>query len=124
MQGGETLTSSPPPNNVADSDTDAVPESSGTAAAAAVGRRRVRFRDVELQSGPNVNVRELMEARQAGVAYMIGNTCVVAREEASFAKKLAINMIYRFLRQNCRRPATALGIPHTSLIEVGMVYNI
>ncbi|XP_056693626.1 probable potassium transporter 13 isoform X2 [Spinacia oleracea] len=124
LQGGETLTSSPPPNNVADSDTDAVPESSGTAAAAAVGRRRVRFRDVELQSGPNVNVRELMEARQAGVAYMIGNTCVVAREEASFAKKLAINMIYRFLRQNCRRPATALGIPHTSLIEVGMVYNI
>ncbi|XP_021774493.1 probable potassium transporter 13 isoform X1 [Chenopodium quinoa] len=110
----ETLTS---PNNVAD--TDAAPEGG----AVTVGRRRVRFREVE-PSGPNVNVKKLMEARQSGVAYMIGNTCVVAREESSFFKKIAINIVYRFLRQNCRRPAVALGIPHTSLIEVGMVYHV
>lgn len=89
--------------------------------AVSVGRRRVRFKDVV---DPNVEVKKLMEARQAGVAYMIGNTCVVAREESSLFKKIAINIVYRFLRQNCRKPAVGLGIPHTSLIEVGMVYHI
>lgn len=113
----EMLTCSSPPNKAAD--TDALPEGG----AVAVGRRRVRFKDVE-QSGSSINVKKLMEARQAGVAYMIGNTCVVAREESSIFKKVAINIIYRFLRQNCRRPAVALGIPHTSLIEVGMVYRV
>ncbi|KAF8412761.1 hypothetical protein HHK36_000731 [Tetracentron sinense] len=69
-------------------------------------------------------VKELVDAREAGVAYMMGNTCVVARESSSFVKKFAIDIVYGFLRQNCRRPATVLGIPHTSLIEVGMAYHV
>lgn len=86
----------------------------------AIGRRRVRFQGVE----PSINgVEKLMEARQVGVAYMIGNTCVVPREGSFFFKKVAVN-IYGFLRQNCRRPAVELGIPHTALIEVGMVYHV
>ena len=97
-------------------ESDAVSE----AGTVALGRRRVRFREPER----NVGVERLSEAKQMGVAYMIGNTRVVAREESSFLKKFAINLIYRFLRQNCQRPAVALGIPHTSLIEVGMVYYI
>lgn len=112
---GESLTPSCSPNN----GTNAEVLNEGNAVS--VGRRRVRFKDVV---DPNVEVKKLMEARQAGVAYMIGNTCVVAREESSFFKKIAINIIYRFLRQNCRKPGVALGIPHTSLIEVGMVYHI
>ncbi|XP_010669976.1 probable potassium transporter 13 isoform X2 [Beta vulgaris subsp. vulgaris] len=113
---GEAPTPSPPLNHMTNG--DRVSEGGGIA----LGRRtrRVRFRDPE----PNGDVEKLMEARKAGVAYMIGNTCVVAREESSYIKKIAINLIYRFLRQNCRRPAVALGIPHTSLIEVGMVYYI
>ncbi|CAO2826044.1 unnamed protein product [Amaranthus hypochondriacus] len=97
-------------------DSDAVSE----AGTVALGRRRVRFREAER----NMGVERLSEAKLTGTAYMIGNTRVVAREESSFLKKVAINLIYRFLRQNCRRPAVALGIPHRSLIEVGMVYYV
>lgn len=69
-------------------------------------------------------LQEFMEAREAGVACMISNTYVVACEGSSFVKKFAVNIVYGFLRRNSRRPATTLGIPHTSLVEVGMVYHV
>ncbi|KAA8523442.1 hypothetical protein F0562_009865 [Nyssa sinensis] len=74
--------------------------------------------------GLSEKIMELMEAREAGVVYMMGNTYVVASEASSLLKKFAIDVVYGFLRRNCRRPATALGIPHTSLIEVGMAYHV
>ncbi|KAL5746576.1 hypothetical protein ACOSP7_027722 [Xanthoceras sorbifolium] len=70
------------------------------------------------------SVRELMEAKEAGVAYMTSNTYVLASEASSFVKRLAINTVYGFLRRNSRHTATTLGIPHTSLIEVGMAYHV
>lgn len=69
-------------------------------------------------------VNKLKESREAGVAYMMGNTYVVASDVSPFLKKFAIDIVYGFLRRNCRRPAIALGIPHTSLIEVGMLYQV
>lgn len=69
-------------------------------------------------------LEELLAAREAGVAYMMGNTCVIASEASSHVKKFLINAVYAFLRKNSRRPALALGVPHTSLIEVGMVYHV
>lgn len=69
-------------------------------------------------------VNKLKEAREAGVAYMMGNTCVVASNVSPFLKKFAIDIVYGFLRRNCRRPAIALGIPHSSLIEVGILYQV
>lgn len=83
-------------------------------------RRKVRFQCAEL----NKEVKELMEARESGVAYMIGNPYITANELSSPVKKFAIDVVYGFLRRNCRRPANALGIPHTSLVEVGMVYHV
>ncbi|KAE8667103.1 putative potassium transporter 2 [Hibiscus syriacus] len=83
-------------------------------------KKTVRFRGV----GCNKELEDLKEARESGLAYMMGSTCVLACDTSSYLKKLAINFVYRFLRQNCRHPATALGIPHTSLIEVGMVYRV
>uniref|UniRef100_A0A5B7BWK6 Potassium transporter n=1 Tax=Davidia involucrata TaxID=16924 RepID=A0A5B7BWK6_DAVIN len=74
--------------------------------------------------GLSEEMMELAEAREAGVVYMMGSTYVVASEASSFVKKFAIDIVYCFLRRNCRRPATALGIPHTSLIEVGMAYHV
>ncbi|KAK1283737.1 putative potassium transporter 13 [Acorus calamus] len=70
------------------------------------------------------NVRELVEARESGVVYMIGHTCVVARRPSPLMKKVAIDFVYGFLRRNFRRPAVTLGIPHEALIEVGMVYHV
>ncbi|KAJ6916647.1 potassium transporter 13 [Populus alba x Populus x berolinensis] len=70
------------------------------------------------------DVNELMKAKEAGVTYMMGHTWVIAREASCILKKLVINYVYGFLRRNSRCPATSLGIPHSALIEVGMVYRV
>ncbi|GAB2231262.1 hypothetical protein Droror1_Dr00027551 [Drosera rotundifolia] len=92
-----------------------------------VRQRRVRF---QLPENPTMDpeVREelldLIEAKEAGVAYIMGHSYVKARRSSSFLKKLAIDIGYSFLRKNCRGPAVALNIPHISLIEVGMIYYV
>lgn len=87
---------------------------------AVASRKKVRFRGV----GCSKELDELAEARESGLAYMMGNICVLATETSSYLRKFIINVVYGFLRRNCRRPETALGVPHTSLIEVGMVYRV
>ncbi|URE35025.1 Potassium transporter [Musa troglodytarum] len=90
-------------------------------------RHRVQ---IELSETENINseVKEelmaLLEAKQAGVAYIMGHSYVKARKASSFMKKIAIDVAYSFLRKNCRGPAVALNIPHISLIEVGMIYYV
>lgn len=90
-------------------------------------RRQVRF---QLPSDPGMDpaVREelmdLVQAKEAGVAYIMGHSYVKARRSSSFLKKLVIDIGYSFLRKNCRGPAVALNIPHISLIEVGMIYYV
>ncbi|XP_021895758.1 potassium transporter 4 [Carica papaya] len=92
-----------------------------------IRRRVVRF---QLPSSPAMDpaVREelmdLIQAKEAGVAYIMGHSYVKARKSSSFLKKLAIDIGYSFLRKNCRGPAVALNIPHISLIEVGMIYYV
>ncbi|CAL9207072.1 unnamed protein product [Musa hybrid cultivar] len=94
-----------------------------------VGRPRRRIR-LELSEEENMDseVKEelmaLLEAKQAGVAYIMGHSYVKARKTSSFLKKVAIDVAYSFLRKNCRGPAVALNIPHISLIEVGMIYYV
>lgn len=92
-----------------------------------IRRRRVRF---HLPPNPGMDpaVREelmdLIEAKEAGVAYILGHSYVKARRSSSFMKKVAIDIGYSFLRKNCRGPTVALNIPHISLIEVGMIYYV
>lgn len=91
-------------------------------------RRRVRF-ELPPQSpktDPLVSeeLMELIQAKEAGVAYIMGHSYVKARRSSAFLKKLAIDIAYSFLRKNCRGPAVALNIPHISLIEVGMTYYV
>ncbi|CAL0317119.1 unnamed protein product [Lupinus luteus] len=92
-----------------------------------VRRRRVRF---QLPNNPGLNqaAREellnLIEAKEAGVAYIMGHSYVKARKSSSFLKKFVIDIGYSFLRKNCRSPAVSLNIPHISLIEVGMIYYV
>ena len=76
--------------------------------------------------GPAVRdeLLDLIQAKDAGVAYIMGHSYVKARRTSSFLKKLAIDIGYSFLRKNCRGPAIALNIPHISLIEVGMIYCV
>ncbi|KAJ4711981.1 Potassium transporter [Melia azedarach] len=67
---------------------------------------------------------ELLEAKCAGVSYIIGHNRIKAKWNAPFWKRFVINVAYSFLRKNCRSPAVVLNIPHICLIEVGMNYNL
>ncbi|PIA33029.1 hypothetical protein AQUCO_04200047v1 [Aquilegia coerulea] len=69
-------------------------------------------------------VEELMAAKESGVTYMMGHTFVVAHSSSPFFKKFVINTVYSFLRRNSRHPAVTLGIPQSSLVEIGMVYHV
>ncbi|KAK4436639.1 Potassium transporter 4 [Sesamum alatum] len=92
-----------------------------------IRRRHVRFQ-IPQSPGMDPSVREelldLIQAKEAGVAYIMGHSYIKARRSSSFLKKLVIDFGYSFLRKNCRGPAVALHIPHISLIEVGMIYHV
>ncbi|XP_073104746.1 potassium transporter 7-like isoform X2 [Elaeis guineensis] len=90
-------------------------------------RMQVRFELLEAEyMDPQVReeLMALVEAKRAGVAYIMGHSYIKARRSSSFLKKFVINVAYSFLRKNCRGPAVALNIPHISLIEVGMIYYV
>ncbi|KAJ6429995.1 hypothetical protein OIU84_021413 [Salix udensis] len=90
-------------------------------------RKRVRFR---LPDSPKITraareeLQELVEAREAGIAYILGHSYVRAKQGSSMLKKLVINYGYEFLRRNSRAPACSLSAPHASTLQVGMVYNV
>ncbi|KAM0867920.1 hypothetical protein ACQ4PT_041680 [Festuca glaucescens] len=92
-------------------------------------QRRVRFEISEV-AGEYVDPRVkeelsvIVEAKHAGVAYIMGHSYIKARKSSNVFKKFAIDVAYNFLRKNCRGPAVALNIPHISLIEVGMIYYV
>ncbi|XVF58102.1 hypothetical protein PTKIN_Ptkin07bG0035700 [Pterospermum kingtungense] len=90
-------------------------------------RKRVRF---VVPESPRIDreameeLQELMEAREAGMAFILGHSYVRAKKGSSLMKRLVINLGYDFLRRNSRGPTYALTIPHASTLEVGMVYQI
>ncbi|XP_039042754.1 potassium transporter 4-like [Hibiscus syriacus] len=90
-------------------------------------QRQLRFQ-VPAKQKMDPAVREelmdLIEAQEAGFAYIMGHSCVKARRSSSVLKKFVIDVAYAFLRTNCRGPAVELNIPHISLVEVGMIYYV
>ncbi|XP_022134531.1 potassium transporter 6-like isoform X2 [Momordica charantia] len=90
-------------------------------------RKRVRF---VLPESPKMDIdtrgelQELMEAREAGIAFIMGHSYVKAKKGSGWMKKLVINYGYDFLRKNSRGPSYALSIPYASTLEVGMVYYV
>lgn len=90
-------------------------------------RKRVRFvipESPQIDRGAREELRELMEAREAGTAYILGHSYVRAKQGSGLLKKMVINCFYDFLRRNCRGPSYAFSAPHASTLEVGMVYHI
>lgn len=90
-------------------------------------RQQVRFQlppNITMDPAVREELMELIQAKEAGVAYIMGHSYVKARRSSSFFKKLVIDIGYSFLRKNCRGPSVALNIPHISLIEVGMTYYV
>ncbi|XP_022150925.1 potassium transporter 1 isoform X2 [Momordica charantia] len=72
----------------------------------------------------NEEVMQILRAKESGITYIFGHCSVKAKKSSSIFKKLAIDIVYAFLNQNCRAPEVILNVPHTSLFEVGMVYYV
>ncbi|CAO2829238.1 unnamed protein product [Amaranthus hypochondriacus] len=90
-------------------------------------KKKVRFllpESPKMGDGAKEELRDLMEAREAGIAYILGHAHVQAKQGSSWVKKLVINIGYDFLRRNCRAPSYPLSVPHASTLEVGMICHI
>lgn len=67
---------------------------------------------------------QILKARESGIAYILGHTYARAKKSSSIFKKFAIDIVYSFLSRNCRGTEVVLNVPHTSLLEVGMIYYV
>lgn len=92
-----------------------------------VKRKKVRFMLPPDSPKMRVSVREelqeLIDARESGTAYFLGQSHLAVRDGSNFLKRFLI-MVYTFCDKNGREPPVALNIPHAALVEVGMVYTI
>lgn len=67
---------------------------------------------------------QILKAKESGVAYILGHSHAKSKKSSSVLKKFAIDIVYAFLSKNCRGPDVILNLPHTALLEVGMVYYV
>ncbi|KAG6468305.1 potassium transporter 25-like [Zingiber officinale] len=90
-------------------------------------KKRVRFvlpKSAMIEKGAEEELQDLMNAREAGMAFILGHSHMRAKSGSSLIKRLSINFGYELLRRNCRGPMYAISIPHASTLEVGMAYNV
>ncbi|OMO88829.1 potassium transporter, partial [Corchorus capsularis] len=88
--------------------------------------KKVRFMlpdNSKMRMSVREELKELVEARDSGTAYFLGQSHLAVRNGSNFLKQFLI-MTYVFCDKNCREPHVALNIPHAALVEVGMVYTI
>ncbi|KAL6911425.1 hypothetical protein ACP4OV_000230 [Aristida adscensionis] len=90
-------------------------------------QKKARFlipKSTQVDSEVRRELQELMDAREAGMSFILGHSYMKAKSGSSFIKRIVINFCYEFLRKNSRGPSYAANIPHASTLEVGMVYQV
>ncbi|XP_022987921.1 potassium transporter 6-like [Cucurbita maxima] len=91
-------------------------------------RKRVRFivpESPKIDTDTREELQELMEAREVGVAYILGRSHMKAKQGSSTVKRVMIDFIYEFLRKNSREADYPVGLSHSSsALEVGMMYLV
>ncbi|KAJ3707967.1 hypothetical protein LUZ61_011672 [Rhynchospora tenuis] len=90
-------------------------------------KKKVRFvvpESSKIDAATREEMRELMEAREAGMAFILGHSYVKSKSGSGLFRRFIINFVYDFLRRNSRGPSYAVSIPHASTLEVGMVYHV
>ncbi|KAE8802466.1 potassium transporter 25 [Hordeum vulgare] len=90
-------------------------------------RRKARFvlpKSAQVDAEVRSELQDLMDAREAGMSFILGHSHMKAKSGSSFVKRIVINFFYEFLRRNSRGPSYAANIPHASTLEVGMVYQV
>lgn len=73
---------------------------------------------------PKEECLKILRAKECGIAYILGHSYAKAKKSSSIVKKVAIDFVYAFLSRNCRSPDAVLNVPHTCLLEVGMIYYV
>ena len=74
--------------------------------------------------GAEEEMQIIQKAKEKGVVYLLGEAEVVAEENSSLFKQIAVNYAYSFLRKNFRQGEKVLEIPRARLLRVGMTYEI
>lgn len=77
-----------------------------------------------VQAAAEEEIRFVRRAKEEGVVYLLGEAEVVAEQQSSMLKKMAVNYAYNFLKKNSRQGEKVMAIPHTKLLRVGMTYEI
>ncbi|KAL1566458.1 potassium transporter 10-like [Salvia divinorum] len=92
-----------------------------------VNKKRVRFmlppKSPQMRPSVRQELEEIIDARESGTAYILGQSHLTARQGSNLFKRLLV-MTYVFLDKNSREPPVALNIPNAALLEVGTVYKI
>ncbi|RWW56628.1 hypothetical protein BHE74_00036628 [Ensete ventricosum] len=115
---------------MSEEDADEIGPLGGREIQSPVTRRKKTVRFVLPESPPHMDatareeLQELMDAREAGMAFILGHADVRAKSGSGLIKRFVIDVGYNFLRRNCRNPAYAVSIPHASTLEVGTVYDV
>ncbi|KAL0395687.1 UNVERIFIED_CONTAM: Potassium transporter 8 [Sesamum calycinum] len=81
-----------------------------------VPRKRVRFlvpESPQIDREARAELQELMEAREAGMAFILGHCYVKAKTGSSLIKRIVVNFGYDFLRRNSR----SLAMHRVSLVH-------
>ncbi|MCH80357.1 potassium transporter 8-like, partial [Trifolium medium] len=87
-------------------------------------RKKVRFMlppasssSPKMEESVRKELLELIDARESGSAYFLGQSHLVVRDGSNYLKRFLI-MVFRFFEKNGREPPVALKIPHAALVEV------
>ncbi|KAM0856777.1 hypothetical protein ACQ4PT_048852 [Festuca glaucescens] len=66
----------------------------------------------------------IQRGMEDGVVHLLGETNVVAEQNAGLVKKIIVDYAYNFIRKNFRQPEKITCVPHNRLLRVGMTYEI
>ncbi|KAG8501896.1 hypothetical protein CXB51_004694 [Gossypium anomalum] len=72
---------------------------------------------------PNQGVEEEIGAAD-GVVYLLGEAHVKAKQNSSILKKISVDYVFTFLRNNFRQGEAQMMVSHTRLLRVGMTFEI
>ncbi|KZV45666.1 potassium transporter 8-like [Dorcoceras hygrometricum] len=83
-----------------------------------VWTKRVGFTIPESDTSSRIELEELVEAREAGMTFILGHSFVKAKQGSSLIKRMVIDMGYDFLRRNSTSATYALNLPRASTLEL------
>ncbi|TYK18100.1 potassium transporter 5-like [Cucumis melo var. makuwa] len=85
-----------------------------------IEEEKQNIREVELEK----EIEDVDKAWENGVVHLVGESEIIAKEGSNLWKRILIDYIYNFLRNNLRQSERVFDIPHNRLLKVGMTYEL